>query len=435
MNLQQLKEIIINEIKPYIIDKGDSSYLYNDNKNLFIKLNNKYNNCFCKINELLYLNKNYDNLENLHIFCECGNKNNFINISLGYHKNCCISCSMLNIDNKIYRKSHYKQILEKTKQTNLKKYGVESVLQAKIVKDKIKQTMLNDIDKNGLNKYQRAARKGVKTKRNDIDENGLNCYQRANIKAINIMKNIIDKNGISLYQKTKLKCKQTILNNIDKNGLNGYQQIAKKTKNTMLSNINENGLNGYQQARIKQFKTMRSDIDKNGLNKLQLARIKQYNTMLNNIDKNGLNGIEKRIIKSFNTMKKNNSFTKSKSEEQIYNYLLQKFNKEDIIRQYKSNLYPFHSDFYIKSLDLYIEYHGTWTHSPFNNNHRKPFKNSVEDIKILEKLKNKNSKYYNNAIYIWTNLDVRKLNTFKKNKLNYKIFYSIEQFLNWYNKI
>ena len=38
-------------------------------------------------------------------------------------------------------------------------------------------------------------------------------------------------------------------------------------------------------------------------------------------------------------------------------------------------------------------------------------------------------------INIWAKYDPLKLQTFKKNKLNYKIFYNIEQFKNWYNKI
>ena len=37
--------------------------------------------------------------------------------------------------------------------------------------------------------------------------------------------------------------------------------------------------------------------------------------------------------------------------------------------------------------------------------------------------KSKNSNYYKNAIYTWTDLDVRKLNTFKSNNLNYEIIY------------
>ena len=145
--------------------------------------------------------------------------------------------------------------------------------------------------------------------------------------------------------------------------------------------------------------------------------------------------LSKNIQKIYNTKKKNNSFNKSIQEDQVYNYLLQKFNKDDIERQYKSELYPFACDFYIKSLDLYIECNFHWTHCPLNNKHMKPFKYSIEDMKMIEKLKNKNSKYCNIALYVWTKLDPLKLQTFKKNKLNYKIFYNIEQFLNWYRKL
>ena len=60
--------------------------------------------------------------------------------------------------------------------------------------------------------------------------------------------------------------------------------------------------------------------------------------------------------------KKNKTFGKSKSEDQIYQLLLQKFNKVE--RQYKSEQYPFACDFYIPSIDLYIEYQGFYTHGP-----------------------------------------------------------------------
>ena len=101
-----------------------------------------------------------------------------------------------------------------------------------------------------------------------------------------------------------------------------------------------------------------------------------------------------------------------------------KFNKNDIIRQYKSDLYPFSCDFYIKSLDLYIEYNGHWTHGKESFN-----KTNKEHQEILNnwKKKLKSSKFYTNAIKVWTDLDVRKLETFKKNKLNYKIFWNIKE--------
>ena len=42
--------------------------------------------------------------------------------------------------------------------------------------------------------------------------------------------------------------------------------------------------------------------------------------------------------------------------------------EDDIIRQYNSERYPFSCDFYIKSLDVFIEYQGFWSHNvhPYN---------------------------------------------------------------------
>ena len=62
------------------------------------------------------------------------------------------------------------------------------------------------------------------------------------------------------------------------------------------------------------------------------------------------------------TRKLNGTFKTSKQEDKVYEILCEKFTKDDIVRQYKSNKYPFSCDFYIKSLDLYIECNFSWTH-------------------------------------------------------------------------
>ena len=132
-------------------------------------------------------------------------------------------------------------------------------------------------------------------------------------------------------------------------------------------------------------------------------------------------------IKRYETKKKNNSFHISKSEERIGNLLDNLFiHLGGIKRQYKSDLYPFACDFYIPCLDLYIECHFTWLHGghPFDSSNQ-------DDLYLVEKWKSKNTKYYNNAIYTWTDLDVRKLNALKNNKLNYIIFYKENDFYKW----
>lgn len=127
---------------------------------------------------------------------------------------------------------------------------------------------------------------------------------------------------------------------------------------------------------------------------------------------------------TYNNMKQNietRQVCPSKPEEELYLRLISQYGKEDIERQYyDKERYPYHCDFYIKSEDLFIELNAHWTHGPA------PFDKDNEDhVKLLNlwKHKIKDSKFYENAIYVWTDLDVRKLNTLRANKLNFKLIY------------
>ena len=133
--------------------------------------------------------------------------------------------------------------------------------------------------------------------------------------------------------------------------------------------------------------------------------------------------IDKLLIakqKEYETKKHNNSFNISKPEEDYYEYHLTSYDKDDIIRQYRSEKYHCNCDFYIKSQDLYIECNYSWVHGPH------PFNiQDEEDKQLLEewKLKSNNSNYYKQAIYIWTDLDARKQQIARENNLNYKLIY------------
>ena len=97
--------------------------------------------------------------------------------------------------------------------------------------------------------------------------------------------------------------------------------------------------------------------------------------------------------------------------------------------QYTSELYPFACDFYIPSEDVYIEYQGSWTHG-----HR-PFDESNEEcLEQLElwKERARTSKYYQNAIQVWTKRDPIKRETAKKNNLNWIEFFTVDEFNNWF---
>lgn len=370
MNLEKLKQII-NEYKNKFINKGIDSYRYKINHKIFKEINIKYNNIFKSIPEIAYLIDNYNNLENLHIFCYCGKISNFYNYKLGYSKYCSNKCQTNTIEWKNRLKS--KEFKDKRAQTCLEKYGRKTYIGSKAFKKQSKQTCLE--------KY------------------GNENYNNRN------------------------KAKQTWLNKYNVDNPNKCKEIREKIEKTNLKKYN-----------VKITWQVQSIKEKIKQNKLKTCKEK-YN--VNNVFQIP-EIVEKIKKKSYNTKKKNHTFNTSQQEENIYNLLLQKFNKDDIERQYKSKLYPFYCDFYIKSLNLYIEYHGTWTHG------HKPFKNSIEDIKIIDELKKKSQEinfkgkrklFYLSALNVWTKSDPLKLQTFKQNKLNYKIFYNIKQFENWFNKI
>lgn len=138
------------------------------------------------------------------------------------------------------------------------------------------------------------------------------------------------------------------------------------------------------------------------------------------------------LEKQIATKRANNSFHISKPERQVEKMLIAKFGKDNVLSQYKDeNRYPYLCDFYIKSFDLFIECNFHWTH----NKHLFDA-NSEQDIQRLEFLRKKavekrkvipdKDNAYETAIQVWTERDPLKLKTAKSNKLNYVIFWTLE---------
>ena len=134
---------------------------------------------------------------------------------------------------------------------------------------------------------------------------------------------------------------------------------------------------------------------------------------------------------------KSGKATSSKPEDRIYEKILEKY--PDCIHGYgEEQRYPFICDFYIPSLDLFIEYQESWVHGfhPYNPEDPK----DQETVKLWkEKAKEINSKgkpkdSYKGAIAVWTVRDPLKRETAKKNNLNWKEFFTEEAAYAWLNQ-
>lgn len=128
---------------------------------------------------------------------------------------------------------------------------------------------------------------------------------------------------------------------------------------------------------------------------------------------------EQRKAKEYATKKKNGTFNCSKAEDRIFAFLCQQFNVDDVVKQFKSEKYPFSCDFYVKPFDLYVECNFSWTHGGHQFD-----PDSKEDQAVLTKWSSKKSKYYDNAICTWTKRDVMKRDYAVKNNLKYMVLWT-----------
>lgn len=132
--------------------------------------------------------------------------------------------------------------------------------------------------------------------------------------------------------------------------------------------------------------------------------------------------------KIFESRRKNHTLNTSVPEQVLHKMLVDYFGEDDVASNIiVDDRYPYHVDFYIKSLDLFIELNGDICH----NNHW--FDNAnLRDLQILqswrenaeriEKSTGKTSKY-TKYIKTWTQTDIEKRETARKNKLHYLVFW------------
>lgn len=140
------------------------------------------------------------------------------------------------------------------------------------------------------------------------------------------------------------------------------------------------------------------------------------------------------LNKNEESKRRNGTWSTSEPEENMYVVLCNKFGKNDVFRQHKDSIrYPFRCDFYIESLDLFIELNATWLHGL----HWFDEKNE-DDLKKLHNWKQRvlaGHSFYQVAINVWTVRDVKKHKAAIDNNLNYLVFWKndLSDFYDWLN--
>jgi len=140
-----------------------------------------------------------------------------------------------------------------------------------------------------------------------------------------------------------------------------------------------------------------------------------------------LSGQESPVRKGFETRRVNGTFNTSKPEDELEKTLRSEFS--EVYRNYnKDPRYPFLCDFYIPEKDLFLEFNAHWTHG----HHWFSSDNADEEIlHIWQEKAEDGSKYYKNAIEVWTERDILKRDTAKNNNLNYVVLWNKKDIEDW----
>ena len=370
----------------------------------------------------------------------CGKKLQFTNsINHPYNKHCNSKCS-----------ANDPNTTKQREQTNLVKYGCKNISQNENIKRKKEETCLKNFGvKAGWNTNKT---KLTMIERYGVDHNWKNGILREKLNNNNLL-NTGNISGLTLESIEKRK--QTCQMKYGGNSPASSNEVFNKMKDTCFIRYNsylfiqsddfitktrktckeKYGCEFYQNSDdfkekiSKQFKVINNDQNIKEKKRETCRNKFGYDCYQNSNEfKQMISDIMKtpEVQKKRNaTLKENGTFNTSKPEQNTFDLLKTKF--PDIMTQYMDDRYPFRCDFYIPSLDLFIECQYSWTHGDH------PY-NEETDKEKLELWESKNTQYYRNAINTWTKRDTNKRKIAKQNKLNYLEFFSYDYFLIWFNQ-
>ena len=273
----------------------------------------------------------------------------------------------------------------KVKQTSKAKYGTEAYSQTEECKEKVRQTSRA---KYGTDNPMQSDEVKLKLKETVRDRYGTDSYMQTDDFSDKSKATLVEKYGVDHYSKTdeyKQKIQKTCLEKYDSTSYFGSERFD-NTREDAIQKAKETCLEKYG----SEYYQGSADYDRHKDEILEKANA---------------------------TKRERGTFNSSSSEDMLYGLLCDEFGSENVLRQYSSDEYPFACDFYVKSLDLYIELNASWTHGGHW------FGYCDGDAEILGCWRVKNTDYYDNAIRVWSERDLRKRQAALNNKLNYIVFW------------
>lgn len=369
--------------------------------NILEYLNSRYNDSDCMTETIRRIQYK---LEERPVCKFCGGHVSFN----GYHKGsmhysacCCNSC-------------HAKYTKDKRFETNIKKYGRKNFGSA----EKVKEYWINHYGVDNPAKVDFVKRKMKET---NLKKYGFNCPPKSEVVKEKTKQTCLKRYGVEYtgqIEEAKEKSKKTCLEKYGSEYYIGSKDCLEKTIEFSKQNYNVDWFTKSEEIKNKAKETM---LKRYGVEySMQIPKNKEYMSYL-------MSSYEMQE-RRYNTMKRNHTFNSSSTEEEFFLYIKLRFSK--VIRQYKDkNRYPYFCDFYIPELDYFIELQGYYTHG----NH--PFDpNSNEDLQLIEYYKKKYGEDCQ-PITIWSIKDVEKRNCAKRNHLNFKEVWSLEDGKNFVNDL
>ena len=325
------------------------------------------------------------------------------------------------------------EIKQKIKQTCLEKYGVDNYNKTKESKEKIKQTCL---EKYGVEYFWQSDECKEKIKQTCLEKYGVDSPLKSEKIRNKGKQTCLEKYGVdnpAKLEENKEKVKQTCLKKYGTISTTQCKEIRDKIKQSCLKKYGvdnpaklEENKEKVKQTCLKKYGGLAPICDPNIKNQIKQTCLEKYGvdnygkSLKHKINMSAIMSSDEMQEHRYNVMTKNHSFNTSKPEEKLYLYIKEKF--PSVKRQYKDKLrYPYNCDFYIPELDYFIELQGYYTHNthPYNPN-------SISDQVLVERYKERYGPKCQ-AITIWTLKDPEKRDCAKRNHLNFKEIWNLEE--------